>query len=297
MRKGLLILGLTFFMFTFTHVSYADRGSIPFHPGVKIFEPKQRAMLAWNGEEEILLLSTDLKASRPTKVLEVIPLPAEPTVKKGDVEVFRKATHIINRKLREQYRPTRGRVLSKGRESIPAGEVTFHKKIGAHDVSVTHVLNHKGFISWVEEYLKSAGVEQPLIPEPLKKVVGEYLEDGFSWFVFDVVSLDEETKTSEAIQYRFASRALFYPLRIMRTEEGDTTIDLLVLTPKLLSRFPGLPIKRINLAHKPVNINRKELLFLSEEMGELFPRIKELKLRIWQIEGKLSSFSEDLIAR
>jgi hypothetical protein len=62
----------------------ADRRAIPFRPGVTIFEPTQRALMAWNGEEEILVLSTDLRASSATKVLEVMPFPTEPRVKKGD---------------------------------------------------------------------------------------------------------------------------------------------------------------------------------------------------------------------
>ena len=56
----------------FVSVARADRGSIPFKPHVQIFEPTQRAMIAWDGREEILVLSTDLRASEPTKVLEVI---------------------------------------------------------------------------------------------------------------------------------------------------------------------------------------------------------------------------------
>ena len=64
-----------------------------------IFEPTQRALIAWNGEEEILILSTDLRASRATKVLEVMPFPAEPRVKKGDVGVFRRAVKLINSKI------------------------------------------------------------------------------------------------------------------------------------------------------------------------------------------------------
>ena len=77
----------------------ADRGAIPFQPEVTIFEPTQRALIAWNGEEEILILSTDLRASRATKVLEVMPFPAEPRVKKGDVGVFRRAVKLINSKI------------------------------------------------------------------------------------------------------------------------------------------------------------------------------------------------------
>ena len=275
----------------------ADRGSIPFRPDVKIFEPTQRAMIAWNGREEILLLSTDLRASEPTKVLEVILLPAEPEVKKGDVEVFRKATALINRKLRERYVRAMGDLRLKAAEAPAAGEVTFHKKIGAHDISVTHVLDSAGFIKWVEDYLKEAGVDNPKIPEPLKEVVAEYLTEGFTWFVFDVVELDQEPKTNDAIQYRFATRSLFYPVKITRTEEGQTSIELLILTPRLLRSFPGISIRDVKLVHEPVTITSAELGALSEEMLHLLGRRDRMKLRIWQIKGKLSSFTKDLIAR
>lgn len=275
---------------------YADRGSIPFKPDVRIFEPIQRALIAWNGEEEILLLSTDLRASEPTQVLEVLPLPSEPVVKKGDVEVFKKATALINRKLRERQflALERGR---KGAEKPPAGEVTFHKKIGAHDISVTHVLDSNGFIEWVETYLRSAGVENPTIPEGMRIVVGEYLKEGFLWFVFDVVSLDETPKTNEAIQYRFKTEFLFYPLKITRTEEGYTSIDLLILTPRLLGTFPGIPAEQVDLRHDPVSISSSELRDLSEDMDDLLGHREDMKLRIWQIQGKLSSFEKDLIAK
>jgi hypothetical protein len=277
--------------------AYADRGSIPFRPGVRVFEPEQRAMIAWNGKEEILLLSTDLRASEATEVLEVLPLPSEPKVKKGDIEVFRRATKLINEKLRRRPKLSRAGVRTKGPRGGPAGEVTFHEKIGAHDVSVTHVLNEDGFIEWVENYLRSVGVANPTVPAPMKEVVAEYLKEKFSWFVFDVVSLEEETRTNDAIQYRFATESLFYPLKITRTEEGQTSIELLVLTPRLLSSFPGIPTERVRLLHEPVAITSLELRSLSEEMDRLLGSRDTVKLRIWQITGKLSSFHQDLVAR
>ena len=300
MKKGMRIFGTIVLCLLITgavlitcNVAYGDRGSIPFEPNVKIFEPTQRAMIAWDGEEEILLLSTDLYASKPTKVLEVIPLPSEPVVKKGDVEVFRKAVDLINEKIRQQYSgPERGGGIA----PQPPAEVTFHKKIGAHDISVTHVLDSDGFVEWVENYLKSGGVENPVISEPMKEVIGEYLEEKFSWFVFDVVSLDDETKTNDAIQYRFDTKFLYYPLKITRTEEGNTSVDLLVLTPKLLSNFPGIPIEEVHLLHTPVSISSEELRSLNKEMDDLLGHRDDMKLRTWQIEGKLSSFDKDLIA-
>jgi len=287
-----------FVFISFLSISiYADRGSIPFRPNVRIFEPTQRAMIAWNGTEEILLLSTDMKASDSTEVLEVMPLPAEPVVKKGDIETFKKATNLINKKLLMQHRLVSKRNGGKERASEPAGEITFHKKIGAHDINVAHVLDKDGFISWAEKYLDSLGVENPNIPEGLKNVVGEYLTDKFTWFVFDVISLDKELKTNDAIQYRFKTDFLFYPVKIMSTEEGYTSMDFLILTPQLLRNFPGIPLDRIHLEHEPISITSEELKGLNEEMGELLGHKENTKLRIWKIEGLISDFKNDLIAK
>ena len=279
---------------------HADRASIPFKPYVKVFEPNQRAMIAWNGEEEILLLSTDLKASEPTKVLEVIPLPSEPVVKKGDMGIFKRATSLINSKIRHGFlrsgatrtRGARGAVIRP-----PAGEMTFQERIGAHDISVTHVLRADGFIEWVENFLRSDGVDNPIIAEPLKEVIEEYIEDGFDWFVFDVVSLDTEPKTNDAIQYRFKTDFLFYPVKITRTEEGSTTLSLIVLTPYLLIEFPGISIHHIGQPHPPVTINLRELFLVNEEMAELMEHWPHTVLRIWEIKGRLSEFREDVIAK
>ena len=276
---------------------HADRGSIPFDPYVKIFEPTQRAMIAWNGEEEILLLTTDMRASDSTEVLEVLPLPYEPVVKKGDLETFRKATYLINKKIRRPDLLISKRNGGKERGAQPAGKITFHKKIGAHDISVANVLNKDGFVSWVEKYLDSLGVKNPEIPQGLKNVVDEYLGEKFTWFVFDVVSLDKEIKTNDAIQYRFKTDFLFYPVKIMNTEEGYTSMELLILTPELLRYFPGIPLEKISLQHQPISITSGELKTLNEEMSELLGNRKEMKLRIWKIEGLISSFKEDLIAR
>ncbi len=292
-----IVLSIAVFVTVIAQTTYADRGSIPFDPDVEIFEPTQRAIIAWNGDEEILLLSTDLRASRPTKVLEVIPLPSEPAVKKGDLDAFKRAIAIINRKIkRPRSGWTLGRGGAKSEAVIPAGEVTFHEKIGAHDISVTRVVNAAGFVEWVENYLKKQGVETPKIPRAMKEVVNEYLQEDFRWFVFDVVELDDKVKTNDAIQYRFKTESLFYPLKITRTESGMTSIDLIVLTPKLLSRFPGIPIQQVRLKHQPVELTSRELRRISEEMDDLLGHKPRMKLRIWQITGRLSEFTKDLIA-
>jgi hypothetical protein len=295
-RLGLLVtatLALT------ARSALADCGGIAFSPGAAIFEPNQRAVIGFNGREEILVLSTDLRASEPTKVLQVLPLPGEPKVAKGDFSLFVKATDLINLKLARPPRGSGGGMGGMGdggaaARSAPAGEVTFHDKIGSHDISVTHVLHRRGFVDWVENYLRKAGVDNPTIPEPMKAVVDEYLRDRFQWFVFDVVELGKEVKTKEAIQYHFPTRSLYYPLRITRTEEGDTMIRLLVLSPNLV-RLPNTGSVRVRVAHDPIRITSKELQSLGNDEMTAFLESRSCMLRIWEVTGPLSGFKRDIV--
>jgi len=276
-------------------LGFANRGMIPINPNARIFEPNQRAMIAWNGREEILLLSTDLHASDSTMLLEVLPLMSEPEVKKGDLATFRKATDLINRKLYHAA-SAKGRQMSEG-IVVPSGEVTFHEKIGAHDISVTHLLDAQGFVKWVMDYLKTLEIEGNIISEEMRELIEDYIGEGFEWFVFDVVTLGTETVTNEPIQYRFKTEHLFYPLKITSTAEGATSIELLILTPRLLNRFASLPISRIRLKHDPINISQDELAELNEEMYKLLKGNDRMKLRIWEIKGELKAFDADLLAR
>lgn len=282
-------------LFIIISVCYADRGMIPVNPYVKIFEPVQRAMIAWNGSEEILLLSTDISASESTIVLEVLPLYSEPVVKKGDIETFRRATALINSKIRAPLAAGKRNGDSEGPQ-VPGGEVTFHEQIGAHDISVTHLLDPASFVEWVKEYLASIDIDADVISGDMKRIIDEYIDDDFQWFVFDVVSIGTETVTNEPIQYRFPTKRLFYPLKITSTASGETAVELLILTPRLLKNFPGLPITSVSLAHDPITITNDELKALDKDMYGLLQKCDELKLRIWNISGTLESFDEDLVA-
>ena len=280
-------------------LAQADRGAIPFRPEVTIFEPTQRALIAWNGEEEILLLSTDLRASRATKVLEVMPFPAEPRVAKGDVGVFRRAVRLINSKIMPAPLAAAA-VRGVDHGSVyapPAGEITFHERIGAHDVAVARVVSGDGFVEWVNDFLRRASVDNPVIPARLRSVVQEYLDDGFCWFAFDVVSLENKFRTLEALQYRFPTSALFYPVKISRSNRGQTSMELLVLSPTLLGTFSGIPRSQIQLRHEPVSLTSAEVRSLDKGMDELLDHREDVKLRIWLVRGDFSSFDRDIIAR
>ena len=274
---------------------FANRGFIPFSPHVRIYEPNQHALIAWNGKEQILILSTNMRASESSQVLEVLPLPSEPTVKEGDLQVFNRAVELMRTK--SYYHGARtssgiGRAAKGAAE--PAGEVTFHERIGTHDISVVHVLHRDGFTNWVESHLLSAGVEKPQMPKGMNEIVQQYLDEGFVWFVFDVVSLSQDLKTSNPIQYRFSTPRLFYPLKITQLGEGETLIELFVVTDQRLVEFSG--ISRWTVRSSPaIELSAREVEWLSTEVAALFEKREALQLQLWEIEGSLHTFRDDLV--
>jgi len=280
--------------------AWCDCGSIPFKPWVSVYEPNQRAIIGFNGREEILILSTDLRASEPTKVLEILPLPSKPTIKKCDPGVFRNATELINRKLFPQTtRSGAGGGLggaTTAQQEAPAGQVVEVKRIGAHNISVTHVIDSERFIEWAQGFLREQGADEVAIPEGLKAVVQDYLDEKYQWFAFDVVDLGTETVTKDAILYRFDTRDLYYPLRVTRAEKGHTKVRLLILTPDVI-KLPAEPDLTIRLVNRPVELTRSELRHLNADLFHLLRRRVTTKLRIWETEGQLSSFTRDILTR
>ncbi|MFW5988005.1 MAG: DUF2330 domain-containing protein [bacterium] len=292
MKKNILliiVMSLTLLLIGIT-MAGADRGSIPFIPNIQIYEPLQRAIIAWNGEEQILILSTDLYSSQPVKVLEVLPLPSEPEIKEGDMEVFEQINKLIHKKIWQDI--TRPGFRSEGRSTEQeAGEITFHEQIGAHDITVTNVIRSDEFISWANDYLKSLGVDTPTIPEDMEEVIAEYLADGYNWFVFDVVELDKNTKTNQAIQYQFKTDELFFPMRITRTEEGETEVNLQAIMPRLKPEVKGLRLREINPS---VIATRNEIKNIDDDIYQMFNNQEQLVIHSWLFRGQLNSFTDDI---
>lgn len=287
-----------------------DGALIPFLPHVQVFEPNQNAVIAWNGQEEILILSTDTYASTATKALEVIPFRSEPAVKKADPETFEKATRLINNQNAQRYSPrTSGFAAAAAAPAAPAGEVTLHERIGRHEISVTHALDETGFCTWAEEYLRSQGADTPIIPGPIRRAVQGYLKKGFEWFVYDVVELGAAVRTNEPIQFRFQSDCLFYPLAITQTESKKVDVRLLILTPEYLLAYPELPRSHIRvglqqaadaqtIAEEMVVLTRSQVQDLSPDVDALFGHRDGLKLRVWTLIPETGGrFIHDLVAR
>jgi len=258
-----------------------------------IQEPSQKAVLAWNQKEQIMVLSTELKSSRKGKLLEIMPLPSRPKLSKGDADLFDKTLKLFRSK-HNLPEPVVARIA----KSKPAGEVIEVVQIGYHKLSVARVLNPKEFVQWADNYARGQlGPKTQAVITPVgRQVIGQYLREGYKYWVFDLIEVDTKPQPHVAVQYRFQTDFLYYPLRITRTSgSGGTKVELLVLTDQLLSHFRGLDPKSINMPQTSVDVSLNEVQNLNTEIANLFGP-QPVKLRYWEIQGPIQSFTGDLQA-
>jgi len=301
LKKSLILLIIFTLIFTISSNVFADRGSIPFQPGIRIFEPNQQALIAWNGEEEILILSTELYADQDTKVLEVLPLPHEPEIKKSSRDVLRKANELL---IADQFKHLlQPLTRSSDNKQIPGGEVKQEVVIGSHDITVVKVLNENTFTDWVNNYLKQKGKDNPVIPKELTETIKRYIDKDYNFFVFDTVDVGPKPYFNEAIYYKFKSDKLYYPLEITKSDHGESSISLLVLTESNLINFHGIQRDKIEFEKGPKLINRDDAEFISSDIADLFAShftgnngSEKVKLASWKIVDNLANFDSDLLA-
>ncbi|NJL72947.1 MAG: DUF2330 domain-containing protein [Candidatus Competibacteraceae bacterium] len=267
--------------------------NIQFNPlDVVVYEPGQRAIILWNGDEEILLLSTDIKTSQGTPILEVMPFPSEPTVTLGEFETFEKMQRLLIDKT--LWRVASGGGVAAVRPPDNVAEITFFEAMGAHDIAVVKVKEPAQFSAWVMNFLRERQAINPQINPAFLEVIDNYLERGYQWFVFDTLYTDDELQSKQPVQFRFKSPHVYYPLEISSRETGKTTVDLLLLTHAPVSTYDKLSfaVQRDN----GVQVTHAELEDVSPDWAAFMAQPAFSMQRVY-IKGKLSAMTADFIVR
>jgi hypothetical protein len=98
-------------------------------------------------------------------------------------------------------------------------EVTFHERIGPHDITIVKVNRLDDFLEWIRNFTQARGLGVKEIPSEFVVTVKEYLNQGIRFFVFDVIEVMESERSIDPIVYRFPSDYLYYPLKITAASE------------------------------------------------------------------------------
>jgi len=285
----LLFLGLFWFP-----VAFADRGMIPVVPEVSVYEPGQKAIVAWDGREEILILSTDVSASAETLVLEILPLPSEPVVEAASFQAFQRIQELI-----WQEGVNFGKFMSTDNARSGSVEVVFHEQIGAHNITVVKASDADALVDWANGFLSASGVGQTVTLGNFESVVDDYMSRGFRYYVLDLMTFSSEERSINPILYRFDSSTLYYPLLITSPVGGDGEITLFTLTEEKLtggySPFGLASYVVVGGQSQPIQfvLSRGDLSRIDLRLGELFP--DGAWLSVLKYKGNLSYLETDLM--
>lgn len=290
--------------------AFADMGAIHVSAqGVNVSEPAQKAVVLYNGSEEVLILETDIKASRKTGVLRFLPMPSEPAVELAPEGALQKASELVQSKdlkILSIFR-TKGGGPS-GREA-PVVETVSHRKLGAHDLTIIKINDANHFKKWVRDYFKKKRLGNPGEKAVIDEMVRDYVKRGIAWFAFDFVKVDASDTSVAPLAYRFKTPKIYYPLKTSNSVGGQGKVQLVLAAPNAVGS-PLLSAETNSRAlidpSQPVKFDRFQLSTFAavtpEEISGVYPGAREffvdmpVVVQCASYSGVLS-FGEDLHAR
>jgi hypothetical protein len=273
---------------------HADRGGVPIVPGVSIYEPGQKAIVAWNGDEEILILSTDVWASQETMVLEILPLPSKPEIELGRFQSFQTIQGMIWEEA--AYRFHFGALQEARGGNVM---VVFHEEIGAHNITVVMADDANALVSWSNSFLLSSGVSQNITLGKFQSAVQDYVSRGFRYYALDLVTFQPEERSMDPIVYRFNCSALYYPLLITSPVGGDGKITLFLLTEDKLEN-PSYPLDFAYFQSSQTVRQAVQFTLSAGRLSMIDLRLSELLpdgawLTVLTYQGNLGSLTNDVM--
>lgn len=257
----------------------ADHGGCPIDicrvSNISLSEPKQRAIILWNGQTETLFLSTDFKHPSPVGVYELIPFPSKPDLQMGSLEPF----HSVVR-----WAKTKGSDFSSIAQFSPLA--------GMSGLQTGTFQTKEGLFDFVYPP-GSLNCAVPPMP-PIFETYSHYFNQGYNWVAFDQIQVSETLQTFPPVEYTFKTPKLYYPLETSVHNTGYTSVDLILVTLK--------PLRNFSQTDYPVQ--RSEVLGMTAtELEEISPKWaammggSDVFVQQVRIEGDISQMQRDFFAQ
>ena len=297
MKNKYFYFSLIFSILLFPSLLFADMGMVIWPPKVHLDQSAQNAIVAWDGQEEIIILSVDVESDATATALRILPLPSNPSeIKEGSFDSFEKLVEIMNKKI-EVIRAEFRALGEEATAPTPGVEITFHEKIGAHDVTVVKVNDADYFINWIGNFAIEKGLEVKQISEGFKKGVENYLKRDLKYFVFDIIEIKKGEESINPLIYRFESDYFYYPMLISgisEIAESKGTINVFVIAE---NEIPETPFHQFGFGWWGVGV---EIELTQEELGEVNEDIAGLfssgaKVRKISYHGNLNIIKKDFM--
>jgi hypothetical protein len=304
LKIGMSLLFIALVALTSTPLVSAD-GWHPSAEFLHLYEPAQKAVIHWNGETEVMLLSSAVKSDQLTDIAWVVPIisTTKPVVSAGNMTVFEKLVDFFD----DYYwwdNPYRKLGNYDGNGNITVIEVA---EIDIYDVIILKATNATDLINWLIE-------NNLMVPEQASEVIDRYVQMDNCYFIINKIDLKNRFKdTIEQIEngtipenyseyqrviddlrmglatplrFEFTPPTLYYPLVISSLNAGEGKIEVYVIAEK--------PVADKN---RVMQVDRcKEITFeLKENLSQFFNLNKEKFVTRLSYSGQLSNLTDDAV--
>ncbi len=298
MRKLLVILAVLMVPMMLAPTVAADGGYFSRY-SKRIYEPWQKAVIAWNGTHEVMILQVNAEyipdkeiEEIREKIVHVIPFPSKPEYHLENEIAYSRGRNLVDEywNYEEPY-PWWGDGDSAGGNG---GGIISHEQVGPHDIQVAYITSGEAFLAWTKSYFFKNGLTDLYLPNETVDIVNHYLLNGCPYFVFDIISIEAEDTKVEPLSYKFESDSLFYPLAITSLTGGETNIELVCITPEnWIMNFESANNEGIYMSQATLR-HATALPFVSEKMIGMF----DGPLTAYLLEGSVNAveLDSDIIA-
>jgi len=217
--------------FTLAFGGRADKGPVP----RRLLKPSpeaQWAILLHNGQEEILILTTEVRVEKPAETLGFLPFPSEPVVQPAPGVPFVEIDKLLREKRVESI--SMEVTKDKSASTVPP-TIALSARTVIRDITVKKVDDISGFRRWVEGWIAEKGASASGTLDSLAKIAGDYLSHEIPYFVFETVALQTEKQSVEPLVYRFKTDKIYYPLKAWNAAGDAGSINLIFIGPGSLS--------------------------------------------------------------
>ena len=233
------------------HSSFADMGPISIKK-TEVREPVQNAIILFDQgkRRETIILQTKLVSTRNVKGMFFMPLPSEPNVSIAGTGVFSRVTAFAKTNgirftltdLWSLMYMTNGGGSHEDDSREKGISVEFTADMAEHDITVIHIESWDHLKQWLVQFMADKQIPMEFDLDSIEKTVVAYAADDIRYFIFDIIDLAKDERSTNPLVMDFESDKLYYPLRVNALYNGPSDVQLYIFSP---SRIPPGRFSRI----------------------------------------------------
>ena len=285
---------MVFISLVYCAILFGEPAIFPLEENTRIYQPGEKAIVAFNGEREAIILQQYIKSNRFSKAVRIFPFPSEVDYALADPSIFRKIKKLSRKKkleIKKNYQ-TPLTTFTKRRKNLVQFIIKDRALTKPFNSFSVKAKNRTDLFDRLDAMLKEKNLPRLSLLNGKKAIFDTYFEKKYNFFTIDMIQCRPKTRRTSPVSYCFETQALYFPMGLSQVFERPGTITLFLIYPT-----GGLEKGWAKRAGGNWDISREasvslnELRNLNSLIGNLF-HTQTLKLRVFRFRGSFDSLSD-----